>query len=156
MPDISVYGEALNLFSVKTWSWVQSHQVTLKFIFVFCSRSLSVEGTVNLLVGAVCSLVDVLTWVCSEGAVCLSAGVIGDLSGIIISDVPTLAINKKSTNKGSGRMPKGTDDPIATYNRYESMECVDGDESSDSEVFVSPDTVAALQAQIKPGRHKNS
>ena len=68
----------------------------------------------------------------------------------------TKQINKKSTNKGSGRMPKGTDDPIATYNRYESMECVDGDESSDSEVFVSPDTVAALQAQIKPGRHKNS
>ena len=64
--------------------------------------------------------------------------------------------NKKSTNKGSGRMPKGNDDPIATYNRYESMECVDGDESSDSEVFVSPDTVAALQAQIKPGRHKNA
>ena len=68
----------------------------------------------------------------------------------------TKQINKKSTNKGSGRMPKGTDDPIATYNRYESMECVDGDESSDSEVFVSPDTVAALQAKIKPGRHKNS
>ena len=68
----------------------------------------------------------------------------------------TKQINKKNTNKGSGRMPKGTDDPIATYNRYESMECVDGDESSDSEVFVSPDTVAALQAQIKPGRHKNS
>ena len=68
----------------------------------------------------------------------------------------TKQINKKSTNKGSGRMPKGTDDPIATYNRYESMECVDGDESSDSEVFVSPDTVAAFQAQIKPGRHKNS
>ena len=68
----------------------------------------------------------------------------------------TKQINKKSTNKGSGRMPKGTDNPIATYNRYESMECVDGDESSDSEVFVSPDTVAALQAQIKPGRHKNS
>ena len=36
------------------------------------------------------------------------------------------------------------------------MECVDGDESCDSEVFVSPDTVAALQAKIKPGRHKNS
>ena len=53
-------------------------------------------------------------------------------------------------------MPKGTDDPIATYNRYESMECVDGDESSGSEVFVSPNTVAALQAQMKPGRHKNS
>ena len=68
----------------------------------------------------------------------------------------TKQINKKGTNKGSGRMPKGTDDPIATYNRYESMECVDGDESSDSVVFVSPDTVAALQAQIKPGRHKNS
>ena len=50
-------------------------------------------------------------------------------------------------------MPKGTDDPIATYNGYESMECADDDESSDSEVFVSPDTVAALQAQIKPGRH---
>ena len=68
----------------------------------------------------------------------------------------TKQINKKNTNKGSGRMPKGTDDPIATYNRYESMDCVDGDESSDSEVFVSPDTVAALQAKIKPGRHKNS
>ena len=68
----------------------------------------------------------------------------------------TKQINKKSTNKGSGRMPKGTDDAIATYNRYESMECVDGDVSSDCEVFVSPDTVAALQAQIKPGRHKNS
>ena len=36
------------------------------------------------------------------------------------------------------------------------MECVDGDESSDSEVFVSPDTIAALQANIKPGRDKNS
>ena len=68
----------------------------------------------------------------------------------------TKQINKKSTNKGGGRMPKGTDDPIATYNRYESMECVDGDESSDSKVFVSPDTVAELQAQKKPGRHKNS
>ena len=68
----------------------------------------------------------------------------------------TKQINKKSTNKGSGRMPKGTDDPIATYTRYESMECADGDESSDSEVFVSPDTVAALQVQTKPGRHKNS
>ena len=53
-------------------------------------------------------------------------------------------------------MPKGTDDQIATYNRYEPMECADDDESSDSEVFVSPDTVAALQAQIKPGGHTNS
>ena len=53
-------------------------------------------------------------------------------------------------------MPKGTDDQIATYNRYESMECVDGDESSDSEVFASPDTVAALQAQKKTGRHEHS
>ena len=43
----------------------------------------------------------------------------------------TKQINKKSTNKGSGRMPKGTDDPIATYNRYEYMECADDDESSD-------------------------
>ena len=68
----------------------------------------------------------------------------------------TKQINKKSTNKGSGRMPKGTDDPMATYNRYESMECADDEESSDSEVFVFPNTVAALQAQIKPGRHNNS
>ena len=51
-------------------------------------------------------------------------------------------------------MPKGTDDPIATYNRYESMECADDDESSDERVvFVS--TAAAIKAQLQPGRHKN-
>ena len=66
----------------------------------------------------------------------------------------TKQINKKSTNKGSGRMPKGTDDPIATYNRYESMECADDEESSDDGV-VSESTAAAIQAQLGPGRHKN-
>ena len=48
------------------------------------------------------------------------------------------------------------DDPISVHNRFESMDCSHEADSSDSEVFVSPDTVAALQAQIKPGRHKNS
>ena len=59
----------------------------------------------------------------------------------------TKQINKKSTNKGSGRMPKGTDDPIATYNRYESMECAYDEESSDDEV-VFESTAAAIQAQL--------
>ena len=59
-------------------------------------------------------------------------------------------------NSGIGRLQKGMDDPISVHNRFESMDCSHEADSSDSEVFVSPDTVAALQAQIKPGRHKNS
>ena len=48
-------------------------------------------------------------------------------------------------------MPKGTDDPIATYNRYESMECADDEESSDDGV-VFESTAAAIHAQLNPGK----
>ena len=40
------------------------------------------------------------------------------------------------------------DDSISVHNRFESMDCSHEADSSDSEVFVSPATVAALQAQI--------
>ena len=62
----------------------------------------------------------------------------------------------RTNNSGIGRLQKGMDDPISVHNRFESMDCSHEADSSDSKVFVSPDTVAALQAQIKPGRHKNS
>ena len=64
-------------------------------------------------------------------------------------------VKPKTNNSGIGRLQKGMDDPISVHNRFESMDCSHEADSSDSEVFVSPDTVAALQAQIKPGRHKN-
>ena len=51
-------------------------------------------------------------------------------------------------------MSKGTDDPIATYNRYESMECADDEKSSDDGV-VFGSIAAAIQAQLEPGRHTN-
>ena len=47
-------------------------------------------------------------------------------------------------------------DPISVHNRFESIDCSHEADSSDREVFVSPDTVAALQAQLKPRRHKNT
>ena len=47
-------------------------------------------------------------------------------------------------------MPKGTDDPIATYNRYESMECADDEDGSDDEVGLES-TTAAIHAQLNPG-----
>ena len=65
-------------------------------------------------------------------------------------------VKPRTNNSGIGRLQKGMDDPISVHNRFESMDCSHEADSSDSEVFVSPDTVAALQAQIKPGRHKNS
>ena len=65
-------------------------------------------------------------------------------------------VKPRTNNSGIGRLQKGMDDPIYVHNRFESMDCSHEADSSDSEVFVSPDTVAALQAQIKPGRHKNS
>ena len=65
-------------------------------------------------------------------------------------------VKPRTNNSGIGRLQKGMDDPISLHNRFESMDCSHEADSSDSEVFVSPDTVAALQAQIKPGRHKNS
>ena len=65
-------------------------------------------------------------------------------------------VKPRTNNSGIGRLQKGMDDPISVHNRFESMDCSHEADSSDSEVFVCPDTVAALQAQIKPGRHKNS
>ena len=65
-------------------------------------------------------------------------------------------VKPRTNNSGLGRLQKGMDDPISVHNRFESTDCSHEADSSDSEVFVSPDTVAALQAQIKPGRHKNS
>ena len=57
----------------------------------------------------------------------------------------------RTTNSGIGQLQKGMDDPISVHNRFESMDCSYEADSSDSEVFVSPDTVAALQAQLNQG-----